>query len=606
MSLYVTHRVANRGHWIVLVVLALLSSASVGAQRATRGSDGAARPPVPLRTRWPSTTAIAIVERGNPVAVEATSDGWVVLTPIGPWAQPFETVPATRLQLTPSGVRKWTSVVRTALAIALDTSAKRRPQPRIPQLGRGIAHVVGGSPVRVGAEATHFRFQRCDGAEGYLTLSSEDLSQFLSALDRAVIVAEQGSPQTIPPTLDRPYYASEVSCSAAPMAGNAPARFPSGTPSSQRRYTDVGVRFVVDTSGVVEARSVTLLPGAPPVLDRAARELVARWRFRPAIRGGAPVRQVITTAITYDPARPDLPERQPRVPTRYQAPGYGVNESLTSGSVDLAEQHSYLATSDGWVQLRVGTWNRTGAFSGAQEWFSPDSVDAWAERTLAYVTTDSARVRRPKTYAAERAAVLRHPLGNAYEVRFMTSAGSDTGWAPWTQMRGCSGATYRGELFDRTAIEPYLAAARAARAERATPREPTDSAFARGEVACPALLPPVHALQEEINVWRQPRAPVPLSMEARNARAEVLTSFVVDADGIPKPSTLVTMPGSDPRAVSALRASLDRYRFQPATRSGVPVSALVMRNWTFDPRPLCQDTYDGLDCARVYSRATQR
>jgi hypothetical protein len=61
------------------------------------------------------------------------------------------------------------------------------------------------------------------------------------------------------------------------------------------------------------------------------------------------------------------------------------------------------------------------------------------------------------------------------------------------------------------------------------------------------------------------------------------------------------MPGSDPRAVTALRAALGQYHFQPAMRSGVPVSARVLHRWSFEPRPQCRDTYDGLDCARVYS-----
>jgi hypothetical protein len=169
-------------------------------------------------------------------------------------------------------------------------------------------------------------------------------------------------------------------------------------------------------------------------------------------------------------------------------------------------------------------------------------------------------------------------------------------------MRGCNGAVYRGETIDRAGIERFVAMARAARDERASPREPTDSVFPRGEVACTAVLPAVHALQEELNVWRQQRGPIPRSMEAVNARAEVLSSFVVNAEGVPQTSTLVTMPGSDPRAVAALRASLAEYRFQPATRSGVPVNALVMRNWSFEPRPVCRDTYDGLDCPRVYSQ----
>jgi TonB family protein len=597
------HHAARRGRTIVSVLCALLCGGAIGAQSVSIRATGAARPPVPLRTRWPSTTAISIVAGDNPVSVEATGDGWVVLTPVGVWARPFDGLSATRLEATPAGVRNWLSAVRSGLAIVRDTAAKGRPLPRLPQLGRGLANIAGGAPTR-GTDRTMFRLQRCDGAGGYLSLTKEDLDVFLAVLERAAKVAEQESPRPIPPTLDRPYYPSEVSCAAAPMVRNAPARFPAGIPASPRRYADVGVRFVVDTSGFVEAGSVTTLPGAPPALDRAARELVSHWRFRAAVRGGAPVRQVVSTAVTFDPSQPELASRPSRGPTRYVAQGYGLSE--VGRFDDLAEQRAYLATSDGWVRLRVGTWNSLGAFSGAQEWFSPDSVDAWAARTRIYVTTDSARVRRPKTYSADRATTLSQPFGNEYEVRYMTGAGRDTGWAPWGQMHGCGGATYRAEVIDALVIEKYVAAARTARAERATPREPGDSVYARGDVACPAFLRDVRVLQEELNIYRQPRAPIPPSMESVNARAEVLTSFVVDTAGMPKPSTLIAMPGSDPRAVAALRAQLDRYRFEPATRSGVPVNALVIRNWSFEPRPRCRDTYDGLDCPRVYSKTSER
>lgn len=578
----------------------LLSNGTVSAQGA---SSGASRSPIPLRTRWPSTTAISIVQGDSPMTVEATSDGWIVLTPIGFWVQPFEGMFTTRLELAPANVRSWTSVVRSALAVVRDTAAKGRPLPRLPQLGHGFAHIAGGAPTR-GTDRTALRMQRCDGVSSYLSMTKEDLDLFLASLDRAVTVAERGSARPVPPTLGRPYYASEVSCPAAPRAGNAPAKIPAGLPASEHRYSEVGVRFVVDTSGYVEAGSVTTLPGAPALLDRATRELVARWRFRPAERGGVPVRQVMSTAVIYDPSQPDFPVRRPRVPIPYQAPGYGVNE--LARLYDLAEQRAYLGTSEGWVRLRVGTWNSAGAFSGAQEWFSPDSVDAWAARALAYVTTDSARVRKPKSYSADRGVALSHPLGNSYDVRYTTGAGRDTGWAAWAQMHSCGGAVYRAEMMDSLVLERYVAVARAARAERAAPREPGDNVYPRGEVACPAFLRDVHVLQEELNVFRHPRAPIPPSMESLNARAEVLTSFVVDTAGTPKPSTLVAMPGSDPRAVAALRAALDRYHFEPAMRSGVPVNSLVLRTWSFEPRPVCKDTYDGLDCPRVYSKSIDR
>src|SRR6059058_1278891 len=127
MSFHVTHHAPRRGAVAALASLALLWNASAGAQRAARDRDNL--PLVPLRMQWPSTTAIAVVDQNNPLVVEATSDGWVVLTPVGAWAEPFENQTTSRIQLTPSGVRQWSSIVRSALAIALDTSAKKARPP---------------------------------------------------------------------------------------------------------------------------------------------------------------------------------------------------------------------------------------------------------------------------------------------------------------------------------------------------------------------------------------------------------------------------------------------------------------------------------------------
>jgi hypothetical protein len=85
-------------------------------------------------------------------------------------------------------------------------------------------------------------------------------------------------------------------------------------------------------------------------------------------------------------------------------------------------------------------------------------------------------------------------------------------------------------------------------------------------------------------------------------RAEVLTSFEVDSMGTPIAETLVAAPGSDPRAVAALRRTIDHVRFNPASRAGSKVRARVIRTWLFEPPPTCPSEDDGIDCARVYGR----
>jgi TonB family protein len=579
----------------------LFTSGPAGAQRTASEPHALSPAPVPVNVRWPSTTAIAVFQPRYPVIVEATSDGWVVLTPVGYGvaAESIDGRPSTHLQLSASWVRGWVRVVRQTLALSRDSTVQRPRPLGLPELGRGPARIYGGSAER-GTQLSVV-YGRCDGVrETLLRLSSQEVEQFLGALERAAHVAEQGSPRPIPPTLDRPYYASELNCPAVPKVENGPARFPSGVPASQRRYAEVGVRFIVDTSGRIEPSSIAVLPGAPAALERAARDLVAGWRYRPALRAGMPVRQVVATSIVYDPSWAELPPLPPGTASPYRLPAYDVNDLF--GHLNIGRSQTSIATSDGWVRVRLGNWNRLGAFTGAQEWFTPDAVDAWAARVGAYVTTDSQRVRRPRSTTAWRAAALEY-AGTGYQVRYMTGEGKDSSsWAPWTQMRACEYTIMRGEPFDTSMIERFRAAARAARGERATPRKPADGVFQRGEVACPARLPMVRVLRKELNVWWPPRAPMSRAMESENVRAEVLTSFVVDAKGIPQPSTLTAMPGSDPRAVAALRAALRQFRFQPAMRSGVPVSALVMHRWSFEPHPKCRDTSDGVECARENGR----
>ena len=55
----------------------------------------------------------------------------------------------------------------------------------------------------------------------------------------------------------------------------------------------VVVRFVVDTAGRVETGSVTILSSAHGELERAVREVLPHYRFRPAEAGGKRVRMLV-------------------------------------------------------------------------------------------------------------------------------------------------------------------------------------------------------------------------------------------------------------------------------------------------------------------------
>jgi len=90
----------------------------------------------------------------------------------------------------------------------------------------------------------------------------------------------------------------------------------------------VAVRFVVDTTGMIDLSSVRIIEESRPEFAQAVREALPRMRFRPARRGAVPVRQLaeqlfrfqIKTA-TPPPATPATPPVKPpsRLPVRRPA-----------------------------------------------------------------------------------------------------------------------------------------------------------------------------------------------------------------------------------------------------------------------------------------------
>ncbi len=80
----------------------------------------------------------------------------------------------------------------------------------------------------------------------------------------------------------------------------------------------VQLTFVIDTSGLVEAGTVTpVTPGASPAAIERARLMVVRCRFTPAIIGGRPVRARVTQSVRFrvppgPPPDPPSDRRPPR------------------------------------------------------------------------------------------------------------------------------------------------------------------------------------------------------------------------------------------------------------------------------------------------------
>jgi hypothetical protein len=337
--------------------------------------------------------------------------------------------------------------------------------------------------------------------------------------------------------------------------------------------------------------------------------LVRGWHYRPAELSGLPVRQIVTTVVAFDPADVRTRRDPDRIlSARHNGPGDPFRFIPPRPPI-------YVLRDGGWVRVAMGHWRPNGVFDGFQEWLSPDSVDAWVAHASRLFAADSAHPKYPRS-TFEPGKFPGTPLypdpmpygpqrpGNRLTVQYQNGWGSDTQRIKLiVLMPGCGGGSVMPSAeIDRALLDRLTTAARAARRHRRS--EPSvERAYGRGEVACPALLPPTSAGRPELpGVWRYPRAPYPDALSKENVRAEVLTSFEVDTLGTPIAATLVAAPGSDPRAVASLRETIGHVHFNPAARAGSRVRTRVIRTWLFEPPAVCSNEYDGIDCARVYGR----
>jgi len=590
-----------------LFAVALLTTSSALAAQRVGPSAVKSAPLIPLSTRWPSRTAIAVVapDQASPMTVEATSDGWVIVTPLAAWREDRDALPSTRFHVAPDDIEMWMAAARAVTAPGADSAMST---VALPLLGRGRVHL--GPQARRWRGTIALDLATCDGSSVGLQLTSADLDRFAGVLERAMNAARRVAVRPSLPTLARPYYATEVSCAARPLEATVAPSFPASVPPAKRAYTEVGVRFIVDTAGYLEPGSIATLPGTPAAFAKATRAVVRGWRYRPAELGGVPVRQIVTTVVAFDPADAatrDDPDR--------------IASARSIGAADpfrfvAARTPVYVLPDSGWVRVAMGRWRPNGVFDGFQEWLSPDSVDAWVARVSKIIAIDSAQPKDLRA-AFAKGKGTGSPLeggpmaygpqapGNRLTVQYRYGPSPDTArrLELIVTMGGCgAGSTMPTTELDRRLLERLTTAARAAREDR-TAKRSRERTYGRGEVACPAYLPYTSSGRPGLpGLWRYPRAPYPATLAKGNARAEVLTSFEVDTLGTPIAETLKAAPGSDPRAVAALRTTITHIRFNPAARAGSKVRARVIRTWLFEPPPVCADERDGIDCPRVYSR----
>ncbi|HSQ28848.1 MAG TPA: hypothetical protein VLN49_03305 [Gemmatimonadaceae bacterium] len=507
---------------------------------------------------WPERLAVGMRQGTQlpPLMVEATKTGWVTISFFSTRPDEGLNLPASRMIAQARDVKLW--VARSRRLLETPDSAT---SPGSTSLGNGAYQLEIQRP-RYRPQSPLFSWRACGPGYGTAGPATAELLDFLALLDSAATMAGEGEGR--PPTLSRPYYASEVSCSARASADNV-------RPGAPLRASapEIAAQFVVDTSGLVELLSIRFLAATSPVLANAARAAIRNWHFQPAEIDGTPVRQLVQTTVPFA-ARP--------------------LGRFADGSQIGAE-----GTADGWVHVF-----RVSGVNGEllQQWFDPDSIDAW----LARVWRRDPRANEPPV---DTAVLLQghFPIGPRSGVSITGSVmrNPDHSLEMIAGFNGCAGAFNEGGQRVGQG-EIFADAARQARAGHQPPIDPTGRLYDARNVACPAWLPWTRSrISGFERVWRYPVAPYPASMRPTNARADVLVSFVVDTSGAAEPNSIVVMGGSDPRAAAAVPTALAELRYRPATRSGYKVRQRVIQTLRFEPPPVCLDLKAGPACPRRYS-----
>ena len=554
-----SHRISHQGAIIAAFGLAIAASSCTHS----------ASPLVDATARWPTRVAVGMQPHPGlpPMTVEAQEDGWVVVTPLDTRPDIGLGPPVQRLVAEARDVKRWVANMRQLLGPGGD-SLDRANSPLPEPLGNGHYRFRVMRRWATRPDEAFFSLEGCGSGTYTATTTRQEVLHFLILLDSAAVMAGGGEGE--PPTLRRPYYASEVSCPVQPNAHNPLPFVPSTRTSAPRSRTEIGVRFTVDTSGNVEVGSLAFLPGTDSSLQLAARSAILRWRFRSAEWDGTPVRQLVQMPV--------IVATQP---------------SLGDTLIGV----SFWPENDGWVRFEYSLNFSRRPF--IQEWFLPDSIDSWASRV------DSLN-REAAALDTQTALLVDRSTGIGWKGGISLSSGYFA-HGKAVELRGgvtaCNGGFNAGvSAMDSTRLAQLISVAREARRRSPTPGDPRDVIHDATDVACAAWLPWRRAVRPQDNmVWQYPTAPYPKELTGRNARAEVLASFVVDTLGIVDTTTIRVIPGVDPRFVHAVPLALSEFRFRPATRGGHRVAQRVVQTIIFEPPTFCPTIDASPGCPRPRS-----
>jgi protein TonB len=108
----------------------------------------------------------------------------------------------------------------------------------------------------------------------------------------------RGSTSTRGAYTGEPLFASQVEKPAVARDGNPNPRYPSMLEST-RVEGSVLVQFVVDTLGIADMSSFTVLQSSNELFAQSLRSTLPKWRFYPAEAGGRKVKQVVQLPLKF-------------------------------------------------------------------------------------------------------------------------------------------------------------------------------------------------------------------------------------------------------------------------------------------------------------------
>lgn len=111
----------------------------------------------------------------------------------------------------------------------------------------------------------------------------------------------------------------EVDTAVERLPGSPAPAYP---PEMLRRNVEgsVSVTYVVDTLGLADSVSIRVLAATDPAFVEAVREVLPRMRFRPALLGGAKVRQLVQQTFSFRIRRQEQGTPPPPLTLRQDTP----------------------------------------------------------------------------------------------------------------------------------------------------------------------------------------------------------------------------------------------------------------------------------------------